>query len=46
MILYGIRRCSTDLQDHERQVLALKKAWTTVIRGDKITDKIDLHSRP
>ena len=46
MTLYGIWRCSTDLQDQERQVLALKKAGATVIRGDKITGKSDFHSRP
>ncbi len=46
MTLYGIWRCSTDLQDQERQVLALKKAGATVIRGDKITGKRDFHSRP
>ena len=43
MTLYVIRRCSTDLQDQERQVLVLKNAVTTVIRGDKITGKSDFY---
>ena len=34
MTLYGIWRCSTDFQDEERQVLALKKAGAIVISGD------------
>ena len=46
MTLYGIWRYSTDLQDQERQVLALKKAGAIIIQGDKITGKSDFHSRP
>ena len=38
-------RCCTDLQDQERQVLLLKKAGTTVIRGDKITGKSEFYLR-
>ena len=37
MTVYGYWRCSTDLQDQERQVIALKEAGCEVIRGDKIT---------
>ena len=37
MTVYGVWRCSTDLQDQERQVLALEKANCEVIYGDKIT---------
>ena len=37
MTVYGYWRCSTDLQDQERQVIALKEAGAEIIRGDKIT---------
>ena len=37
MTVYGYWRCSTDLQDQERQVLALDQAGCERIYGDKIT---------
>ena len=37
MTVFGLWRCSTDLQDQERQVLALEKAGCEKIYGDKIT---------
>ena len=37
MTVYGYWRCSTDLQDQERQVLALDQAGCEKIYGDKIT---------
>ena len=37
MTIFGYWRCSTDKQDEERQVLALKKSYCEIIRGDKIT---------
>ena len=37
MTVYGYWRCSTDLQDQERQVLALEQAGCEKIYGDKIT---------
>ncbi len=37
MTVYGYWRCSTDLQDQERQVLALEEAGCEKIYGDKIT---------
>ena len=37
MTVYGYWRCSTDLQDQERQVLALEEAGCEKIFGDKIT---------
>ena len=37
MTVYGYWRCSTDLQDQERQVLALENAGCEKIYGDKIT---------
>ena len=46
MTLYGLWRCSTDLQDQERQVLALQKAGAEKIYGDKITGTSDFNSRP
>ena len=46
MTIYGVWRCSTDLQDQERQVLALKEAGAEKIYGDKITGTSDFHSRP
>ena len=35
--IYGYWRCSTDAQDQERQIRALKDAGSEVIVGDKIT---------
>ena len=35
--IYGYWRCSTDRQDQERQIRALKDAGCEVIVGDKIT---------
>ena len=46
MTVYGIWRCSTDLQDQERQVLALRNAGAEVIYGDKITGTSEFNSRP
>ena len=46
MTVYGIWRCSTDLQDQERQVLALKEAGAEIIRGDHITGTSDFNARP
>jgi len=46
MTVYGIWRCSTDLQDQERQVLALQKAGAEKIYGDKITGTSDFNIRP
>ena len=46
MTVYGIWRCSTDLQDQERQVLALQEAGAEIIRGDHITGTSDFNSRP
>ena len=37
MTTYGIWRCSTDLQDQERQLVALQKAGAEKIYGDFIT---------
>ena len=37
MTIFGYWMCSTDKQDEERQVLALKKSYCEIIRGDKIT---------
>ena len=37
MTVYGYWRCSSDLQDQERQVLALDQAGCEKIYGDKIT---------
>ena len=46
MTIYGVWRCSTDNQDQERQVIALKKAGATKIYGDFITGKSSFQSRP
>ena len=46
MTIYGYWRCSTDNQDQERQVIALKKAGATKIYGDFITGKSNFQSRP
>ena len=47
MTNYGIWRISTAAgqQDQTRQILALKKAGASVIRGDKITGKSDFSQR-
>ena len=44
--IFGLWRCSTDIQDQERQVIALKEAGATRIFGDKITGTSDFDSRP
>ena len=46
MTVFGVWRCSTDQQDQERQVRALKEAGCERIYGDKITGTSDLNSRP
>ena len=46
MTIHGYWRCSTDLQDQERQVLALKQAGCEKVYGDKITGTSDWSSRP
>ena len=46
MTVYGLWRCSTDLQDQERQVLALQNAGAEKIYGDKITGISDFNTRP
>jgi len=46
MTVFGLWRCSTDLQDQERQVLALKEAGATEIYGDFITGVSDFSARP
>ena len=48
MTVYGVWRCSTDHQDQERQVLALKEAGCLPenIYGDKITGVSDFSNRP
>ena len=46
MTVFGVWRCSTDQQDQERQVRALKEAGCEKIYGDKITGTSDLNSRP
>ena len=46
MTTYGYWRCSTDIQDQERQVLALEKAGAEKIYGDKITGTSDFSNRP
>ena len=44
--IFGYCRCSTDIQDQERQVLSLQEANAQVIFGDKITGTSDFDSRP
>ena len=44
--VFGLWRCSTDTQDQERQVIALKEAGATRIYGDKITGTSDFNARP
>ena len=46
MTIYGYFRCSTNLQDEERQIRALKDAKVDFINGDKITGTSNFNSRP
>ena len=46
MTVFGVWRCSTVIQDQERQVLALEKAGAEKIYGDKITGTSDFNARP
>ena len=46
MTTFGYWRCSTDLQDQERQVLALQKAGAEKIYGDFITGVSNFNERP
>ena len=46
MTIFGYWRCSTDLQDQERQVLALQKAGAEKIYGDFITGVSNFNERP
>tara|TARA_B100000427_G_C15420687_1_gene556255 strand:+ start:141 stop:719 length:579 start_codon:yes stop_codon:yes gene_type:complete len=46
MTVYGVWRCSTQLQDQQRQVLALQEAGAEIIRGDHITGTSDFNARP
>ena len=39
-------RCSTDVQDQERQIVALKKMGCSKIYGDHISGKSDFNVRP
>ncbi len=44
--IFGYWRCSTDMQDQERQIIALKTAGAIIVRGDFITGTSDFDSRP
>ena len=46
MTVIGYWRCSTDVQDHERQIVALKKMGCSQIYGDHISGKSDFNVRP
>ena len=46
MTVYGYWRCSTDIQDQERQIVALKKMQCSEIYGDHISGKSDFNARP
>ena len=46
MTVYRYFRCSTNLQDEERQIRALKDAKVDFINGDKITGTSNFNSRP
>jgi len=46
MTTFGYWRCSTNLQDQERQVLALEKAGAKKIYGDHITGTSNFGDRP
>ena len=43
--IFGYWRCSTDAQDQERQIRALKDAGCEVLHGDKITGTSDYGDR-
>ena len=43
--IFGYWRCSTDAQDQERQIRALKDAGCEVIVGDHITGVSDYGDR-
>ena len=44
--IYGYWRCSTDLQDEERQIRSLKESGCEEIYGDKITGTSTYGERP
>ena len=46
MTVFGYWRCSTDLQDQERQVVALKASGATELFGDKVTGTSSFSDRP
>ena len=46
MTTFGYFRCSTTLQDEERQIVALKQIGCEKIYGDKITGTSDFAVRP
>ena len=46
MTVIGYWRCSTDVQDQERQIVALKKMNCSKIYGAHISGKSDFNSRP
>ena len=46
MTVFGVWRCSTNQQDQERQIRALKEGGATEIYGDKITGTSDFSTRP
>ena len=46
MTVYGYWRCSTDIQDQERQIVALKKMQCSEIYGDHISGRSDFNARP
>ena len=46
MTVYGYWRCSTDIQDQERQIVALKKMQCSEIFGDHISGKSNFNERP
>ena len=46
MTVIGYWRCSTDVQDQERQIVALKKMGCSQIYGDHITGKSNFSERP
>ena len=45
MTTFGYWRCSTDLQDQERQVIALETAGATTLFGDHISGKSGFKER-
>ena len=46
MTVFGVWRCSTNQQDQERQIRALKEGGATEIYGDKITGTSNFNNRP